>query len=75
MVTPTPPPGSDAAYRMGCTCPRMDNRHGRGAYVDRQTGEPVYWYTSGCPLHDGEEGKELEDRMIGQDDQVTTHDT
>ena len=24
------PPGSDAAIEHGCTCPRMDNGHGKG---------------------------------------------
>lgn len=43
----TPNPGSDAAVAAGCTCPRMDNGRGRGAYGT--TG--LFWYSSGCPVH------------------------
>ena len=44
---PPPPPGSDAAKRLGCTCPVMDNCRGVGAY-----GIPgQFWITEGCPLH------------------------
>lgn len=42
-------PGSDAAYRAGCTCPRMDNGWGRGI-LDGE-GKRVWWITEGCPLH------------------------
>lgn len=42
-----PPPGSDAAIQQGCTCPIMDNAHGRG-YM----GVPgIYVYSGACPLH------------------------
>ena len=45
----TPPnPGSDAAVEQGCTCPVMDNGHGRGAYG--VAGQ--FWITESCPLHD-----------------------
>lgn len=27
------PPGSDAAFEQGCTCPAIDNRHGAGAWI------------------------------------------
>ena len=43
-----PPPGSDAAVESGCTCPVLDNHHGKGFLWD---GAPVYWITEGCPLH------------------------
>ena len=46
-----PPPGSDAAIKAGCTCPVLDNHHGVGAYTDRDTGKPVYLYSSDCPVH------------------------
>ena len=45
-----PRPGSDAARRLSCRCPVIDNNHGRGAYVD-DDGEPIYWITDSCPLH------------------------
>lgn len=46
-----PRPGSDAARRRGCRCPVIDNNRGRGAYVNDE-GEPIYWITESCPLHD-----------------------
>jgi hypothetical protein len=38
-----PNPGSDAALDLGCTCPVLDNGHGRGA--------GPFWITGGCPVH------------------------
>ena len=40
-----PTPGSDAAIKLGCTCPVLDNGHGR-----RSDGN--YVFTAGCPVHD-----------------------
>lgn len=52
----TPNPGSDEALDQGCTCPVLDNGHGKGAYggvlVD---GKPQFWVAEGCPLHDKQE--------------------
>ena len=45
----TPPPGSDEANALGCTCPTLDNNHGRGAYED--SNGPLYWINADCPLH------------------------
>lgn len=43
----TPNPGSKQAIALGCTCPVIDNGHGRG-YL----GQPdVFVVTEGCPLH------------------------
>lgn len=42
------PPGSDEALARGCTCPVLDNAHGRGWVID---GEPVWWIRADCPLH------------------------
>lgn len=41
---PTPNPGSNEAISQGCTCPVLDNGHGR-----RNDG----WFVMsiGCPLH------------------------
>lgn len=47
------PPGSDAAYEQGCTCPRHDNQYGEGAYEFE--GEPQFMMFTSCPLHGGEE--------------------
>ena len=42
-----PPPGSPEAVKLGCTCPVMDNGHGKG-YM----GVPgIYVYSGDCPLH------------------------
>ena len=47
MSDTKPNPGSDAAIAQGCTCPRMDNGHGKG-YM----GMPGVFAMSGdCPLH------------------------
>ena len=47
MTPDTPSPGSDAAIKQGCTCPVLDNAHGRG-YM----GVPgIYAYSGDCPLH------------------------
>ena len=42
-----PNPGSDAAIDRGCTCPVMDNAHGRGAHGEAG----VFWWDMACPLH------------------------
>ncbi len=39
-----PNPGSDAALKLGCTCPVMDNHHGRGDSCS-------FWISADCPLH------------------------
>lgn len=42
-----PNPGSMKARMKGCTCPVLDNAHGRGYH-----GQPnVFVYTAGCPVH------------------------
>ena len=53
-------PGSDEAIKLGCTCPVMDNAHGRGAFIE--DGQVMFWYSQDCPVHndktevrDGEE--------------------
>lgn len=50
----TPPlapanPGSPEAVAAGCSCPGDDNEHGAGAYI--VDGKPVYYMSSGCPIH------------------------
>ena len=51
-----PNPGSDEAIEKGCTCPRMDNAHGKGYLggVKGEDGETVFVINCSCPLH-GEE--------------------
>jgi hypothetical protein len=40
-----PNPGSEAAIKMGCICPVIDNNHGKGI-------EPGYfWMNANCPIH------------------------
>jgi hypothetical protein len=34
----------------GCTCPVMDNGHGRGAWTNDK-GDAVFWRNGDCPLH------------------------
>lgn len=42
-------PGSDEAIEQSCTCPVMDNAHGKGIMGDGE--KHGYWITAGCPLH------------------------
>lgn len=42
-----PNPGSKEAIELGCTCPVMDNHHGRGY----QGVEGIYIYNGDCNLH------------------------
>lgn len=46
-ATGTPNPGSDAAVKLGCSCPRMDNGRGNPE-IGRIRGFIV---VVGCPLH------------------------
>jgi hypothetical protein len=39
-----PNPGSDEAIKLGCSCPQMDNAHGR-----RNDG--LFWIVADCPVH------------------------
>lgn len=49
-TTNKPNPGSDEAVELGCKCPVMDNRRGKGAYFDA-FGMPVFWYSDDCAVH------------------------
>ena len=51
----TPNPGSDDAIRAGCTCPVLDNAHGRGSMYGTKDA-PVFIYAADCPLHTRKEG-------------------
>jgi hypothetical protein len=54
-MTDVPNPGSDAAYKLGCQCARIDNHYGAGfPWPDPDhPGEMKvsFWITDGCPLH------------------------
>lgn len=42
-------PGSEEAIKLGCTCPILDNCHGKGRYCN---GEDFGWWISGdCEIH------------------------
>jgi len=43
-----PTPGSDAAIRLGCTCPVLDNSHGQGWMGAEQQ---LFWVNGNCPVH------------------------
>ena len=45
-----PNPGTKEAIDAGCTCPVLDNRHGRG-YMGMGGGEGIFCYSEGCPIH------------------------
>ncbi len=44
-----PKPGTREAREAGCTCPVMDNAHGKGRYGDGV--KYGWWVGEGCPLH------------------------
>lgn len=48
-----PDPGSTEARAQGCTCPVLDNAHGRGwmGGVKDENGDTIFVYTAGCPVH------------------------
>lgn len=48
-----PNPGSAEAVQLGCTCPVIDNGHGRGYLggMKRADGSTVFVYSDGCPVH------------------------
>lgn len=46
---PDPKPGTKEASAAGCSCPVLDNHHGRGRGGD---GKKYGWYvTEACKLH------------------------
>lgn len=45
-----PNPGSNEALNKGCTCPVLDNGHGKGVQTDSD-GKPMFWINEHCPLH------------------------
>jgi hypothetical protein len=45
--TNVPNPGSDEAIKIGCTCPVLDNGHGKGSMY----GEGMFWMNKNCPVH------------------------
>ena len=48
-----PNPGTQEARNLGCSCPVLDNGHGKGwmGGVKDDDGETIYVYTIGCPVH------------------------
>lgn len=50
------PPGSWEAFEVGCICPMIDNRRGKGAYTN-DDDKPVFWVNEDCPIHNNEDGE------------------
>ena len=50
MANPAPNPGSDLAIDMGCTCPILDNGHGRGAWWGTKE-KTAFWIDESCVIH------------------------
>lgn len=48
---PRPVQGSGEALAQGCTCPVLDNNHGKFPPYPPDG----WWTTAGCPVHDPEE--------------------
>lgn len=55
-IEKVPNPGSDAAIEKGCTCPRMDNCNGRGAYGHSNW----FWNNGDCPIHPTKKPDEMD---------------
>lgn len=54
MSTETiPNPGSIEAVSKGCSCPVMDNAHGRG--VNPGEADTLFWVNGSCPIHGSDE--------------------
>lgn len=45
------PPGHPQAVADGCTCPVLDNGHGRGCGYLSADGDPVFIVSAECPVH------------------------
>lgn len=45
---PWPPPGDEAAVKIGCTCPQKENNNGEGFSTGYGND---YWVKSDCPVH------------------------
>lgn len=45
-----PTPGSREALALGCKCPVIDNRHGRG-WIGTPGATPLFVKAAHCPLH------------------------
>lgn len=58
-MTNAPNPGSSDAIAKGCTCPVMDNGHGRGYMggVKDKDGNTLFVYSASCPVHKVEGGE------------------
>lgn len=48
-----PNPGTQEAIKSGCTCPVMDNNHGKGIPIPGKDGtiQTGFWMSGDCPLH------------------------
>ncbi len=59
MSKGVPNPGTEEAVKLSCSCPILDNNYGEGFTMN---GVQVFWFTSGCPIHNfkEEEGDEAE---------------
>lgn len=51
-------PGSKEALAKGCTCPVLDNNHGKGMWNGR---EHLYWQAYGCPVHSPQQQEKVDD--------------
>lgn len=45
------PPGHLDSVALGCTCPVLDNAHGKGCGYLTTEGEPVFIVSEACPIH------------------------
>lgn len=52
-----PNPGSDAAIKMGCKCPVLDNGHGSGCGWVGEDGTELFWQSDICPIHGHKESQ------------------
>jgi hypothetical protein len=60
-----PSPGSPSAVKKGCTCPVLDNNHGKGCYEDGRH----FWVNGDCPLHGRKNRSQADASLLGGSDE------
>lgn len=66
-----PSPGSDAALKLGCKCPVLDNGHGRGCGWVGEDGTELFWQSDICPIH-GHKESEVAKKKVEPERKIDT---
>lgn len=62
-MTTKPNPGSDEAIAAGCSCPVLDNAHGKGCGYLNADCAPMFWINADCPMHGSPQARNAVDTM------------